>query len=44
MKPMIYIKNHATGQEITREMTEEEYEALIASAWTLEPQEETPTE
>ena len=27
-----------------RQMTEEEYADLIASGWTLEPQEETPTE
>ena len=31
-----------------REMTDEEYDALVASGWTLEltpePQEETPTE
>lgn len=25
-----------------REMTDEEYADLIASGWTLEPQEETP--
>jgi len=25
-----------------REMTDEEYAALIASGWTLEPKEETP--
>ena len=27
-----------------REMTDEEYADLIASGWTLEPQQETPTE
>jgi hypothetical protein len=26
-----------------REMTEEEYEALVASGWTLEGTDETPT-
>ena len=33
-----------TTQEITnREMTEEEYEALLATGWTLEGTDETPT-
>lgn len=34
MKPSIYIKNHLTGEEITREMTDEEYAALLESGWT----------
>lgn len=37
-----------TGESWEREMTEEEYEALVASGWTLEPtpepEEENPTE
>ena len=29
--------------EVVREMTDEEYEALLASGWTLEGPDETPT-
>ena len=34
--------NIQIGDEV-REMTEEEYEALLASGWTLEGTDETPT-
>ena len=34
--------NVTTGETIEREMTDDEYAALIASGWTLEPKEETP--
>ena len=37
-KPQIQIDDEV------REMTEEEYAALIASGWAFEAQEETPTE
>lgn len=47
-KPNITIHDGATGETVEREMTEEEYAALVASGWTLEPtpepEEETPTE
>lgn len=42
--PKITIHDAATGETVEREMTDEEYAYLIASGWTLEPQEETPTE
>jgi hypothetical protein len=35
-KPLIQIK------DIVREMTDEEYEALLASGWTMEPNSENP--
>ena len=43
-KPNITIHDAATGETVEREMTEEEYADLIGSGWTLESQEETPTE
>lgn len=43
-KPNITIHDGATGETVEREMTDEEYAHLIASGWTLDPQEETPTE
>lgn len=43
-KPNITIHDGATGETVEREMTDEEYADLIASGWTLDPQEETPTE
>ena len=43
-KPNITIHDAATGETIEREMNDEEYADLIASGWTLEPQQETPTE
>ena len=36
-KPLIQINNEV------REMTDEEYEALLASGWTLEGTDETPS-
>jgi hypothetical protein len=36
-KPNIQIDNE------TREMTDEEYEALLATGWTMEPTDETPS-
>jgi hypothetical protein len=36
-RPEIQIDN------LLREMTEEEYEALLATGWTLEGNDETPT-
>ena len=35
-KPLIQI------DDLVREMTDEEYEALLATGWTLEALEETP--
>ena len=43
-KPNITIHDGATGETVEREMTDEEYADLIASGWTLDPQQETPTE
>ena len=43
-KPNITIHDGATSETVEREMTDEEYADLIASGWTLDPQEETPTE
>jgi hypothetical protein len=42
MKPKTHINDG--GQIIEREMTEEEYAALIESGWTETTPEETPTE
>ena len=36
MKPQIDIHDAETGESISREMTDEEYEALLASGWTPE--------
>jgi hypothetical protein len=36
-KPLIQI------DDLVREMTDEEYEALLASGWTLESTDETPS-
>jgi hypothetical protein len=36
-RPLIQIDNEV------REMTQEEYEALLATGWTLEGTDETPT-
>jgi len=36
-KPLIQI------DEVVREMTDEEYEALIARGWTMEAKDETPS-
>lgn len=41
MNPRIYILNHATGEEIEREMTDEEYADLLAIGWTSDPSEES---
>ena len=43
-RPNIGGHDAITGESWEREMTEEEYADLIASGWTLEPLEETPTE
>lgn len=43
-RPNVTHHNGQTGETVEREMSEEEYADLIASGWTLEPQEETPTE
>lgn len=43
-RPNIGGHDAISGESWEREMTEEEYADLIASGWTLEPQEETPTE
>lgn len=40
--PIATFHDAATGETVEREMTDEEYADLIASGWTLEPQEETP--
>jgi hypothetical protein len=32
-----------TETHIDREMTDEEYEALLATGWTMEPTDETPS-
>jgi len=29
--------------DLIREMTDEEHEALLASGWTMEPKDETPS-
>jgi hypothetical protein len=44
MKPQGTFHDAATGETTVRELTDEEYADLIASGWTLEPQEETPSE
>jgi len=44
MKPTITEHDAITGETVGREMTDDEYAALIAAGWTLEPQEETPEE
>jgi len=46
MKPNITQNNAQTGETIEREMTDEEYEALLASGWTVEgtPQTEGDSE
>jgi hypothetical protein len=36
-KPLIQIDDEV------REMTDEEYEALLATGWTMEPKDETPS-
>ena len=36
MKPQIDIHDAETGECVSREMTDEEYEALLASGWTPE--------
>ena len=36
MKPKVDIYECSTGEVISREMTDEEYEALLASGWTAE--------
>ncbi len=36
MKPLIHTHDAATGMTEVREMTDEEYEALLASGWTEE--------
>jgi hypothetical protein len=36
MAPLIYIKNHETGEETTREMTPEEQAELKPDGWTVE--------
>jgi hypothetical protein len=36
-KPLIQIDDEI------REMTDEEYEALLATGWTMEPKDETPS-
>jgi hypothetical protein len=36
-KPLIQI------DDLIREMTDEEHEALIARGWTMEPKDETPS-
>ena len=41
-KPRIHMNN--PDGIVEREMTEEEYADLLASGWTLESQEEIPTE
>jgi hypothetical protein len=38
-KPLIQIDDTGT----TREMTDAEYEALLATGWTMEPKDETPS-
>jgi len=42
-KPRIMGFDCYTNEAIDREMTEEEYEALLATGWTLEGTDETPT-
>lgn len=42
MKPNTTIVDVATGEHTQREMTDEEYESLLASGWTEEPAEEQP--
>jgi hypothetical protein len=37
----IYNYNALTGETTAREMTDEEYEALLATGWTLEGTDET---
>lgn len=41
-KPKIHVNNVTTDGIVSREMTDEEYEALLASGWT--PSEETATD
>jgi hypothetical protein len=36
-KPLIQI------DDLIREMTDEEHEALLATGWTMEPKDETPS-
>jgi hypothetical protein len=36
MRPTYWLYDQATGETIEREMTEDEYEALLASGWTEE--------
>ena len=42
--PNITTLDGLTGETSEREMTDDEYAALIASGWTLEPLEETTPE
>jgi len=42
-KPSITGYDCYTGQHVDREMTDEEYEALLATGWTLEGTDETPS-
>lgn len=42
MRPSLTIIDVSTQSTITREMTDEEYDALLASGWT--PSEETATD
>ena len=41
-RPNITIYDGLTGETTEREMTEEEYEALLATGWTLEGTTELP--
>jgi hypothetical protein len=43
-RPITTTHNAITGQTIEREMTEEEYAALVESGWTETPAEEAPEE
>lgn len=38
MNPTIEIVDAQTGETVTREMTDEEYAALLATGWTPDPE------
>jgi hypothetical protein len=42
-KILITFYDHKTLGTVVREMTDEEHEALLASGWTLEGTDETPS-
>jgi hypothetical protein len=42
-KPQITIHDALTDVSISREMTDEEYAALVETGWTMEPKDEATT-